>query len=651
MKKKARTKPTSKLGQEHSWSKVTWADLNDWAGSRAVSKGRAYQGRGAVSDLGISAEGELVAWVVGTTRYATRVRCRSARARGRGARRLESSCSCPVVFGCKHAVATVVAALECLDAGEELASVAADDLRWDLAARISGSVAEEGSAKRGDLASYLRSLEKAELVELLLETSALHPEIEADLVHRRALSGGDLATIVKRIREEITDASAQEAWSNGWNGEGSLPDYSRVQSGLEHLLGEGQADAVVELSRELFNAGQEQIGRSHDDGETGMAIADCLAIAARALPQSSLRDPEKILYAIDMSLADDYGLADEIARIADRRWSKRTWSAVADTLAQRLESSGSSAGGDFHARYHRERTSNWLVSALDAAGREAESLQVCEDEASRNGSYERLVRRLVEAKRLDDAREWAERGYAAVVQGQPGTASSLHKILSEMARRRRQWPLVAAYEAERFFDRPDVSRLESLLAAAKKAGCEESVRKAALRFLETGKRPARSAKWPLPSTNLPCPEQQGEGRGPTKHWDVLRDLAIHEARPDDVLRWHDRLAPRGRTGSWRSDDAERRVARAVASTHPERAIVIYRAAAERLIDRAHPTAYAEAGGLLRRVREILDASGRPSEWREIVAEVRESHRRKRRLMEVLDGLEGKPIVRRKRSRS
>ena len=35
---------------------------------------------------------------------------------------------------------------------------------------------------------------------------------------------------------------------------------------------------------------------------------------------------------------------------------------------------------------------------------------------------------------------------------------------------------------------------------------------------------------------------------------MLRDLAIEENRPDDVLEWHDRLAARGRTG-WRSDDA------------------------------------------------------------------------------------------------
>jgi len=190
-------------------------------------------------------------------------------------------------------------------------------------------------------------------------------------------------------------------------------------------------------------------------------------------------------------------------------------------------------------------------------------------------------------------------------------------------------------------------------------GCESGVRKAALRFLETGKRTAPSGKWPLPPTQLRSADPpDGRAGEPVKHWDVLRDLAIEEHRPDDVLRWHDRLAPRGRPSFWRSDDAGLRVARAVASTHPERAVDIYHAAAERLIERAKPDAYVEAGGFVRRVRELLHASKRSSEWPAVLTELREPHRRKRRLMEVLDGLEGQPIVRarkaggsRKRSRS
>ncbi len=52
----------------------------------------------------------------------------------------------------------------------------------------------------------------------------------------------------------------------------------------------------------------------------------------------------------------------------------------------------------------------------------------------------------------------------------------------------------------------------------------------------------------------------------------------------------------------------------------------------------------EAGSLLRLARDLLHASRRSSEWPGLQSELRESHRRKRRLMEVLDGLEGQPIT-------
>lgn len=554
-----------------------------------------------------------------------------------------------------------MAALDRLEAGEEIPRAVSDDVRWGIATGVLDVAALGSGSRSSSLKPYLLSLEKAQLVELLLQVSAVHPELEAELVHCRALSGGDVAAIVQRVRAEIASVSQQQAWSEHWSEAGNIPDYSRVESGLKSLFESAHHDAVVELGRELFELGGDQVESSHDEGETSMAIADCMAIVCRAVLKSSLSDPEKILYAIDLLLADDYALADSLTRIVDRRWSKRTWSGVADALAQRLDSLGLSVGADFHSRYRRDRLSDWAVFALDSAGREQEALEVCEGEAGRTGSYERLVRRLLDAKRLDEASEWAERGYAAVLDESPGVASSLRKLLRDIARRRRRWPLVAAYDAERFFECPDVASLEELLAGAKKAACEALVRKAALRFLETGRRPAPSGKWPLPATRLPRANRPDASAGePVKHWGVLRDFAIREDRPDDVLRWHDRLVSRGRSRFRPADGEGLRVARAVASAHPERAIQIYHAAAERLIECAKPDAYGEAGELLRCVRDLLRTSKRSSEWPGMISELREAHRRKRRLMEVLDGLEGQPSVaargvggshRRKRSRS
>jgi uncharacterized Zn finger protein len=426
----------------------------------------------------------------------------------------------------------------------------------------------------------------------------------------------------------------------------STPDWSRVRSGLESLLDGGHADAVVELGPELLEAGAEQVERAHDDGETGMEIADCLSVVARALRASSLPDPEKILYAIDRSLEDDYELAGELVRVVQRRWSRPTWSAVADALARRSEAGRAPGARGVHDEHHRRRLCAWLVSALDAAGREEEGTAVLADEAPRTGDYEQLVRRLIEVKRLDEAREWAERGYAAALDERPGRAAGLRALLADIARRRRQWELVAAYEAERCFERPDVAGLKALQAAARKAGREDEVRGAALRFLETGRAPARSRRWPLPATGLARPRRTGRHgtAEPTPRWDVLRDLAIEEGRPDDVLRWHDRLAESRRFRLPTPSDEDLRVARAVSATHPDRAIDIYREAAVSLIERAKPEAYAQAGALLRRVRELLAGSARSHEWPAILAGLREIHARKRRLMEVLDGLEGRPIV-------
>jgi uncharacterized Zn finger protein len=530
-----------------------------------------------------------------------------------------------------------------------------------VAASLANDAAEAPSSSRSrsgppsgssDLESYLKSLDKAQLVELVERACAAHPEFRADIDHGRTLAGGDHAAVVRRIRDEITDASRHVDWRGDWRGEGSIPDYSRVQSGLERLLDDGHADAVVELGKELFRAGQEQLGRVHDHGATSMEIAECMAIVFRALRKSTLADSSKILYAIELSLADEYGLDEGVAAFVDRKWSKATWSAVADALAPRLARDRSTAITELRNRYRLDQVSDRLIHALDAAGRGEEADRICEEEAPRTGSYERLVRRLMGGKRLDEARAWAERGYTALRESAPGSAASLRTLLSDLARRRRQWPLAAAYAADHFFERPSVAALQELLSAAQKAGCEREVRAAALGFLETGRRPARSSEWPLPASGLPATERprMGAVNRPADHWDVLRDLAIEEDRPADVLLWHDRLAAPGRRGVLRSDDADLEVAHAVAATHPDRAIELYRKAAKRLIEEAQPDAYVEAGELLRRVRDLLRSSQRSNEWEMLLAEIREAHRRKRRLMEVLDGLAGAPIVSRKGAR-
>ena len=62
------------------------------------------------------------------------------------------------------------------------------------------------------------------------------------------------------------------------------------------------------------------------------------------------------------------------------------------------------------------------------------------------------------------------------------------------------------------------------------------------------------------------------------------------------------------------------------------------------IAQTNVNAYEAAANLLRKVHRVLEKLGREEEWNTYLAQLRETHRRKRRLLEILSGLEGRRII-------
>jgi uncharacterized Zn finger protein len=709
-----------------AWGKLTWDDLNAWTNARSVERGRSYQRGGKVRDLAVSEDGKLLAWVQGTQRYATQVEMRSE---ADGEAKLRSHCTCPVGFdGCKHAVAVVLQYLEALKGKTPVPTAAAKDRRWGLiahvaeedeeqeddedlgdenefygeqadeydededeyepaaprgrrrpvAARLAAPVEQTDKTKgkqRGSLRAYLEGLPAAELVNLLMRFAEDYPDLGEELSERKAVASGKTGELLRQARKEMTRVTGERGHYDSWDGGGFVPDYSGLKRRLEQLLELGQADAVLDLGRELFERGSQQVQESQDEGETASELIGCLDVVFRAVARSSLPGPRKLLYTIELCLEDDYDFCQGADAVLEAEWSAADWSAVADELAGRLEAVPVPKGdSDFHDKYRRESLSGWLINALENAGRGDEALAILEAEAPKTGSYERLVRRLMDDGRLNDAARWAAEGIEHTRDRLPGIASHLRTVLREIAEQRKDWPAAAAFYAEDFFAYPSVESLRKLTKAAARAGCEEEVRAAALQFLETGVRPQPApgdaplrrgrpkAKpptgpaWPLPAP-LPATETSGPDAGKTRrgvraaqtpepHYDVLLDLAIAEKRPDDVLAWYDRIreAQRGRGFGWHGGYHDDRVADAVAATHPERALEMYRRLAEGEIAATSPSAYERAMPSLRKIRAMLHRTGREANWKKYVAELREENHRKRRFLEMLDGLEGRPII-------
>jgi uncharacterized Zn finger protein len=511
---------------------------------------------------------------------------------------------------------------------------------------------------------------REELAELVWSLTRRFPELREEFRERIALSEGDVDRLVADARREMQQAASDPDWESRGNKAGRTPDYSRLKHRLERLVEQGHCDAVAELGQEVIACAVRQVSDSHDEDEAGMAIVACLPIVFQAVSRSSLSGPEKILFAIEADLADDYGLVDEASpTIWNVEWLPEDWSAVADLLATRLQQLPAGPSNDFTRNYRRDQVSKWMVQALDQAGRQSEVLAVYEHEARANGSYERLVRYLVETRRLDEAEHWAREGLELARQKRPGIASGLAGLLCEIARKRRAWDVVAAHAAWPFFGLPSMAGFDALIEAAQKANCEAQVRAAALHFLETGEAPYRqvashrgesrievAGNWPLPVPDylVPLLRTGALDRQSHPHYGVLIEMAIAAKRPDEVLHWYDKLRATGqrRTFSLQNHAIHHYanpVAEAVTASHPERALEIYQAELQSQLPHANPNAYQSAAGYLRRMRPILKLLGREDQWHQLLAQIRHQYGNRPRFMDLLKRLDGGSIVRTEKS--
>lgn len=667
-----------------TFANLTWEDLKEWAGSRVVTRGKSY--RSAVEDLRLTADGRLLAWVEGGDRYATVVAITKAG-------KLSSECTCPYAIACKHAVAMVLAYLEALQGGKSLPAAAKNDERLARLAEteedddlysddgddddtdkadddaIPAGVSKKRAGKRRDnseatVGRYLEGLALPALLEFVRELAKDFPDVRQRIADRAELQSGDVAKLLANTRREIANASADPGWTRHWSGERSIPDYSRVQDRLESLLASGHAGEVVALGEEILRRGIQQVELSHDEGETGQEIADCMAIVFRALKASSMTVPQRLLWEIDVRMQDDYYILDGIkGQLAARGVGTRgDWSIVADELARRLEARppASAAGGAKSGSndYCRQALMRWLLDALKRAGRTQETTPILIREAEITNCYVELVDHLLAGKQNESAAEWARKGFAGTIGELPGIAWSLEERLRNLAAHHGDLPLVAAFRSMEFFARPDADRYAEVRKATVPLGLWNTVRPMLLRWIETGLRPdqapaeeptprgrAKGARpkatgkstWPLPSTGLLVPAGKGLHRS-FPDTDTLIAIAIQEKRNDDVLLWYKAAGNRG--AHWQ-DHRGGTVAAAVQETHSDEALAIWLRMAKAQITLTKPAAYQTAAASLAKMKTVYQRTSRLSEWESLLETLRTENARKPRLIEVLDGLEGK----------
>lgn len=629
--------------------KLTYDDLDEWAGDTILNRGKNYVKN--VSQLSRLGSTELAAWVKGSEQYATRVSMSENS-------ELESWCSCPYSLGspCKHTVAVVLTAadkvkkktrLPQLKDNDKLCIAVTVDDQEDEEDEWEGAHSQVPAAIRRTKAqarieNIINEKDTQELKDLLLAQSRRFLDVRQYITEVEQLAKGQIAKRSRALRAEIKSLTSEPGWSNHWSGESYLPDFTRVQDQLQSLADQGYADEVLQLGQYLWSRGNAQVKQTGDEGETVQEIANCLDVVIAVLPQTSLSRVEQLMWLIDHLLVDEYALLDSADKLLKRRiYTKAHWQEVATLLEKRLQVMPKKPKSDYTDRYHRERVLEQLLQAYSRAGWKDRVIPRLEEEANACQCYTHLVDALLEAKELERARHWCKLGYEQTLDDAPGIASALQKKLRDLAQKLRQFGMVAAYRAQDFFERPNLTSYQELEKAAKKAKCWPVVRAAALAFLRTGKTPTgnnqkrKNTSWPLPDPEVqPSPSRKIRRSQRFPNIETLIRIAIMEKRTDDIVSIYHQLSKTKRWG-WEID---KEVASTLVKTHPDLALNIWQFIAESLIDRVKPSAYVEAAIYLRLMKKTYTQNRRQQEWQMLLNNLRTKHKAKRRLMGVLDTL-------------
>jgi uncharacterized Zn finger protein len=469
---------------------------------------------------------------------------------------------------------------------------------------------------------------------------------------RQKLAVENPAGIIGAIYSEMDGLWKEARDYDYWNYEGEdMPDFSDLQIRLESLLDSGHPEELLEIGKELMDR-YYRIAEYYEEGEIGTMISRCMDVVFKALSKSSLHAHEKMLYALEIELKDNYNILGEHT-LWKEDFSPEEWRLFAEALKLRLQEAEKEENDLYYSSWERDYVIDRLIDALKKAGLSEEIIPICELEAEISGSYVRLVRVLLDSGEKEKAEEWIYRGIKETREDEPGTARQLWQILLEIKENEGNWLFVTALETEEFFRRPELTSYTGMQEAARKIGKWQEIRETVLRYLRSGKLEVNRGSLAEESSILPgilpktglleiCPLK--EIKPPVS--DLLIEIAIQENDPEEVVHWYEEFKEkRSEAEIYRNSSFENEIANAVQAKYPEIAIEIWMRLAERLISETRVSSYEAASVYLRKIKEKLEATGKKEEWEIYLRDTRELNRKKRKLLEILDRLRDDRIIR------
>jgi uncharacterized Zn finger protein len=546
----------------------TVEDLRDRAGETSFARARDYID--AVAGLEVTVEG-ATATVYGTEGYEVTLTLDARKG-------LAGRCDCP--YGqdgnfCKHCVAV---GLVVLDRGVDLP-------------RARAAAADRGRLLESWLEALSRDRLLALLRERLAEDASLRRRLEVRAATERAAGDTDLAGLRAKILKLLgTAAFARYDYVEYADVPAYAAQAREAVDALRSLVSAGRAADAVTLAREAIHrlhTVYEQIDDS--SGAIGEVAADLEEIH-RAACAASDPDPVETAEWLAAHLLGDWSHVPEIG-LGDY------WDLLDDTgraaFSELVAESSRLHPSDWNLKYVRQELARVQgdVDALVAA--------LASDLAPHGGTHLAIAEELDRAGRSAEALAWAERGLRDT-ERPPFADDGLASYVAGRYERDGRLADAVAVRRDRFRASPSLGGYQSLRDAARKAGCWDAERVAALDLLreEPPVRGALLVDALIDDGDAEAAWLAAEGRASDRQWLVLADL-VRDDRPADALE-------------------------------------AYRRAIEPLTRLTGDGNYREIARLLLLARACHRRLGTEQEFAADLAALRTDQRRKRKLLKILD---------------
>lgn len=362
--------------------------LREYAGTSSFERGKSYFDSGAVFSLE-TYEGKIAAKVSGTRDYRVKLWAEDEDELG-------YDCNCPYADEgnfCKHCVAVGLAWI--------------NERKKDINRGGSG---EKGPTDLDVIKNHLQTMEKAELVEMLMQEILENETLRGQMLLAAARSN-PRGVDVKAYRKEIERVFDIDDCDD-YDGYGYSDDIKRVTESIQDLFEDGHAEMVVDLCEYALKIAAQSLNSiSNSDSELYSVIEELQELHLEACAEAK-PDVEKLARRLfDREINDSwdifYDAADKYYNVLGKKGLK-LYRQLIEAEWKKLPALKPGDKKSYDGA--RWRVTQMMESLARAEGDIEKLVEIKSRDLSSQYNYYEIAEIYRENKQYSKALEWAERG-------------------------------------------------------------------------------------------------------------------------------------------------------------------------------------------------------------------------------------------------